>query len=383
MTVLMLRARVTEADIVKLARSEPAKVRAEAARKICLKIADGGLSPEDRRAADEVVRIIAADRAQMVRRALAETLAKTSCLPRDTALRLARDVDDIAAAVLEGSSALVEQDLVAVVRSSSPTRQRAVASRKTVSAALAELIIDNCDEDVVAALARNDGAQLDASGMASALRRFSGRGVVAEALIDRSALPLSIAERLIPLVSGEALQRLARRHALSPELAIELARRGAIDVLDQAGCAIDMPSFVEELQADRRLTPALALRGLCLGHLTFFECAMAALAGVSPGRAWALIHDAGPQGLGVLFDRTGAPQRLLAPMRAALDMRRDLDRDGLDRDRDRISLMMIERLLSRPVGLSREDGEYLLGKLDALMATAMERAPTGERRRRA
>src|SRR5262249_34902572 len=155
-------------------------------QKICLKIADGGLSPEDRRAADEIVRIIAIDRAQMVRRALAETLAKTQCMPRDVALRLVRDIDDIACPVLEESPVLAEQDLITGLRGGSPLKQRAVAQRKVISAALAEMIIDNGDEEAVAAVARNDGARLDPSSMASALRRFSGRTTVAEALIDRN-----------------------------------------------------------------------------------------------------------------------------------------------------------------------------------------------------
>jgi uncharacterized protein (DUF2336 family) len=385
MTVLMLRARVTQADVLMLARSEPAKARAQAAHKICLKIADGGLPPEDRRAADEVVRIIAADRAQMVRKALAVALAETPHLPRDVAVRLARDIDEIAAPVLEGSPVFTEQDLIAVVRTGSTRKQCAIARRKTVAAPVVEAIIDHGGEEAVAALARNDGARLDAQGMASALRRFGARAALTEALIDRASLPPSVAERLVPLVTDETLQRLARRHPLPPQLAVELAGRGAIDVLDQAGCAIDAGALVEELHLDGSLTPTLMLRGLCLGHMSFFEHAMAELADVPHSKAWVLIHDSGPSALRTLFERTGAPARFLTPIRAAVELRREIERDGAPRDPERISRIMIERLLSRAVGLAREDMDYLLGKLDALMAERDRRSIVGEpqRRRRA
>jgi uncharacterized protein (DUF2336 family) len=127
-----------------------------------------------------------------------------------------------------------------------------------------------------------------------------------------------------------------------------------------------MRRFVQQLQLNGRLTPSLMVRGLCLGHMSFFEHAMAELAGVPHGKAWVLIHDAGPLGLRAVFERTGAPVRLYAPIRAALDLYHKLEFDGLPGDRDRFSRTMIERLLSRSIGLSRDETDYLLEKLDAI-----------------
>jgi uncharacterized protein (DUF2336 family) len=370
MSLTLLRSRLTDADVRRLARGEHIKERALAAQKICLRITDGGLTPEERRAADEVLRIMAADAAAMVRRALATTLKNSPHLPRDVALRLAEDIDEIAIPIVGESPVFTEDDLIAIVRAGSAMKQVAVADRETVPAAVARVIVDHAAEEAVATLARNDGAQLDADAMARALARFGSRPTVTDALIDRSLLPPMIAERLVSLISDEALQRLARRHALPPQLAVELAEgareRATIDVLDQAGCAVDMRRFVQQLQLNGRLTPSLMVRGLCLGHMPFFEHAIAELAGVPHGKAWVLIHDAGPLGLRAVFERTGAPARLYAPIRAAIDLYHQIELDGLPGDRDRFTRTMIERLLSRSTGLSRDETDYLLDKLDAL-----------------
>lgn len=376
MSVSLLRSRLTDADVRRLARGDSPKERALAAQKICLKIEEAGFTAAERKAADEVLRFMSADAADLVRKALATTLKNSPHLPRDVALRLAQDIDEIAIPILEGSPVFEEVDLIAIVRAGTPGKQIAVARRDGLSAAVAETIVDHGVEEAVAAVAANDGAELDAAAMSRALNRFGGSPAVTGALIDRSSLPPQVSERLVSLISDEALRRLARRHALPPQLAVELAEgareRATIDVLDQAGRAIDMRRFVQQLQLNGRLTPSLMVRGLCLGHMSFFEHAMAELAGVPHGKAWVLIHDAGPLGLRAIFERTGAPARLFAPIRAAIDVYHKLELDGQPGDRERFSRTMVERLLSRSTGLSRDETDYLLEKLDAMAAADEE-----------
>lgn len=370
MPVTALRSHLTEADLVRLVRSEDARERAGAAQKICLRISDAGFTPEERAAADEVLRIMSHDAAAMVRKALAVTLRNSPHLPRDVAIRLAEDIDEIAIPILEDSPVFDETDLIAVVRAGSAAKQTAIAGRARVSAPVVDVIVAQGAEEAVARLARNDGAQMDEEAMDRALSRFGDRRAVTDGLIDRAALPTVIAERLVSLISDEAMRRLARRHALPPQLAVELAEgareRATIDILDQAGRAVDMRRFVQQLQFNGRLTPSIVVRGLSMGHMSFFEHAMAELANVPHSKAWVLIHDAGPLGLQAIFDRTGLPERLFAPMRLAVDLYHSMELDGAPGERDRFSQLMIERLLSRTPGLPREDVDYLLDKLDCL-----------------
>jgi len=95
MSLTMLRSQLTEDDIRRLAKSDDPNGRAQAAQKICLRIGDAGFSADERAAADDILRLMAADAAVMVRRALITTLKNSPHLPIDVAKRLADDVEEI------------------------------------------------------------------------------------------------------------------------------------------------------------------------------------------------------------------------------------------------------------------------------------------------
>ena len=80
------RSILTEADVRALVRGTDAAERADAAWKICRRIDDEPLPPEERKAAQDILRLMAADAAETVRRALAVTL-KASPLLRSVSRR--------------------------------------------------------------------------------------------------------------------------------------------------------------------------------------------------------------------------------------------------------------------------------------------------------
>lgn len=372
MSIAVLRAKLTEDDVRRLVRGEADEDRALAAHKICRRIGEGALTPAERAAAHDILMMMAQDAAVMVRRALAVTLRSSPHLPRDVAIRLGEDIDEIAAPVLEDSPVFEIEDLMALVAAGTPAKQLAIAGRAQIPAPVVAALVTHGGAAVVARAAANDGAEFDAPSYETALARFGALPEVAEAFVDRAHLPPTVAERLVALVSDQALARLVRRHALPPQLAVELAEgareRATFDILDQAGRQPDMRRFVQQLQLNGRLTPSIVLRGLCLGHMTFFEHAMAELAGVPHHKAWMLIHDAGPLGLKAIFERAGLPGRLYPAIRSAIDVYHEIEFDGGPEDRARFTQIMIERVLSRAHAMSRDETDYLLDKLDALSA---------------
>ena len=98
------RAALTDADINSLVRGATPDERAVAAHKICRRIDETPLSQEDRDVAREILRVMAADAAELVRRALAVTLKSSDALPRDIAVQLAKDVESVATPLLSFSS---------------------------------------------------------------------------------------------------------------------------------------------------------------------------------------------------------------------------------------------------------------------------------------
>ncbi|MEH6665531.1 MAG: DUF2336 domain-containing protein [Brevundimonas sp.] len=362
------RARLTDMDLHRLIKSGDDDERATAAHKLCRAIDRAGLSDLDRAAAEKILRVLAGDVAEMVRRSLAVTLKASDLLPRDVARRLARDVDTVAIPVIAFSPAFTDEDLIEIVRSGSSARQVAVAGRPRVSRDVAEVIAAEAGEMAARTLAANDNADLSESAMGRVIQRFGASQEVVAALAYRPVLPLAITEKLIGLASEAVRQHLVTRHALAPEVAIQLAgftrERATVDLIDQAGATGDLANFVATLNARKALTPSLLLRGLARGQMAFFEHGLSELAGVSHDRAWLMIHDAGPLGLKAIYDRAGLPPRLFQAVRAGVDTWRGMQAEGLQLSGERFQQRMLERFLTQRPNTARDDLTYLLERLD-------------------
>lgn len=368
MTVQSMRLELSEADIHRLMKGETTEERATVAHRLCRRIAVDVLSDDERHFASEIIAILAEDTAELVRRTLAETLRNSPRLPRDTAIRLARDVESVALPVLENSPVLTEEDLIELVLAVTAAKQAAIASRATISSPLSEVICEHADPSAVEALARNSGAELTARAFETTLQRFPEDGGIHNSLILREHVPPHIAEQLVFMVSGRAFDMLINRHELPAQLAIDLAagarERTTLDLVEQAGQTTDLPRFVAELSLNGRLTQSLIVRALCVGHMGFVEYALAELSGVPRERVWLMIHDAGPLGLQAIFDRAGLHRKLLPAFRAAVSVFHELELDGGLHERTRFRMRMIERVLTQFQAIPRDDLDYLLEKLD-------------------
>jgi uncharacterized protein (DUF2336 family) len=362
------RARLTDLDLHRLIKSGDDDERATAAHKLCRTIDRADLSSADREAAEKILRVLAGDVAEMVRRALAVTLKSSDLLPRDVARRLARDMDTVAMPIIGFSPAFTDEDLIEIVRSGSSARQVAVASRPKVSRDVADVIASDAGELAVRALAANDNADLSERSMGRALERFSQSPELVAAMAYRPVLPMAITEKLIGLASEAVREHLVTRHALAPETAIQLAQytreRATVDLIDQAGASTDLPTFVATLNARKALNASLLLRGLARGQMAFFEQGLSELAGVAHDRAWLMIHDAGPLGLKAIYDRAGLPPRLFQAFRAGVDTWRGMQAEGVALSGDRFQQRMLERFLTQRPNTPREDLTYLLERLD-------------------
>ena len=362
------RARLTDLDLHRLIKSGDDDERATAAHKLCRAIDRADLSELDRAAAEKILRVLAGDVAEMVRRALAVTLKSSDLVPRDEARRLARDVDSVAMPMIAFSPAFADEDLIEIVRSGSSSRQTAVAGRPKVSRDVSDVIAAEAGELAVRTLAANDNADLSESAMGRAVQRFGTSKELVAALAYRPVLPMAITEKLIGLASEAVRDHLVSRHALAPEVAIQLAQftreRATVDLIDQAGAAPDLANFVAALNARKALNASLLLRGLARGQMAFFEHGLSELAGVSHDRAWLMIHDAGPLGLRAIYDRAGLPPRLFQAFRAGVDTWRSMQSEGSDMTGDRFQQRMLERFLTQRPNTPREDMTYLLERLD-------------------
>jgi uncharacterized protein (DUF2336 family) len=370
------RSALTEADIRTLVKGASADERAASAMKLCRVMETQPLTEHDRETAAEILRIMAADAAELVRRAIAVTLKASPLVPRDVALRLARDVEAICLPMLNFSPAFTDEDLAMVVRLGGPVRQLAVARRPRLSRTVTDAFAEHGCERAVAAACANDNADFAESALNQIIARFETQQAVLQAVAYRRVLPLSITEKLVALVSDQVRDHLVSQHAVTPEAALEIAtgsaERATVDLVEQAGRTSDVKSFVGHLAGEKRLTASLLLRALAHGHMTFFEWGVAELSGVPHHRTWLMIHDAGPLGLRAIYERAGLPARLFPAFRAAVDTFHSMEFEGGARDLDRFQELMLQRFLTQPDSAAREDVDYLLDKMDQLSAARRE-----------
>lgn len=370
MSIVTMRANLTDSDIRTLIKGPTDEDRAHAAHKICRCIEEAQLSPEERAHAEGIIAVMAEDAAVLVRRALAVALKNSPKLPREIATRLAKDVETIALPIILNSPMLTDADLVEIVRASPPIKQVAVASRETLSATVTGAIAAYAAPEAVERALANDNAVFDEAGLEATLDRFAGVSDITAAMVHRNALPLQITEKLVSLVAGEAFDYLVNNHELPPQIAIDLAmgarERITIDIVEQASRQQDIGRFVQQLNLNGRLNPSLLMRGLCMGQMEFVEHAMAELAGLAHQRMWLLIHDSGPLGLKAAFDRAGLPPRLYTAFRAAIEVYHSVEREGTSLDRVSFRKRMLERTLTLFRSMPKDDLDYLLEKLDAI-----------------
>jgi uncharacterized protein (DUF2336 family) len=368
------RAALTDDDIRTLVKGATPDERAVAAQKLCRSMNSQPLSDDDRVRAQDILRVMAQDAAELVRRALAVTLKNSPLVPRDVALRLARDVESIALPILSMSPVFTDHDLVEIVRLGGPVRQVVIAKRPRVSQTVTQALGEFGCERAVEAACANDNADFAERTLQDVVSRFENSERVLSAVAYRQVLPMSVTERLIDLVSDTVRDHLIDHHELSAELALSIAsgakERATLDLVDQAGRTGDVRAFVVHLNRNDRLTASLMLRALAHGHMTFFEWGLAELAGVPHHRTWLMIHDAGQLGLQAIYERAGLPARLYGAFRAAVDTFHSMEFDGGARDRERFQERMLQRFLTQPQAPARDDLDYLLEKMDGLSARA-------------
>ncbi|HVI91210.1 MAG TPA: DUF2336 domain-containing protein [Dongiaceae bacterium] len=364
---------LSEADVQRLLSDPSVDARVDTAAKVADAFDVSHLSDKERELAGQIFRLMARDAAVMVRSTLAHHLKSNPDLPKDVALALARDVEEVSLPVLEFSSVLDDGDLIEIVRNSNVDKQKAVARREGVSTNVANALIDHGKSpSVVAELMNNKTAQLGEAEIAKALTKHGADPVVANSIVSRAQLPITIAERVISMVSEHLRDFLLSKQEISPEMVTDIVlqarERATVNLLPPGAKSADVMDLCRQLRDHRRLTPSLILRALCTGDLAFFEASLAVLSNTSLVNARLLIHDEGRLGLKTIYGHTSLPLHLYPAFRVAFDVAREAEMDGGENDRQRFATRVIERILTQFDDLAAEDLDYLLTKLNQLAA---------------
>lgn len=342
-------------------------VRADAAKHVGDLFSSASLTEAERETALAILEELARDVEEEVRKSLAIHIAGCAILPPMLARTIAADLETISIPFIQISPALSETDLVSIVRLGSAAKQVAVATRERVSGRVSKVLIATRSAAVVTALLRNGGAEISEPSYHMIMDGFASDTAVQGLLVERAALPLTVTERLIQVVSDGLRDRLIEKHALPPEIAAELLNQARERALFHSAAsaprAFNVEAFAIRLNSKGKLTPTLLMRALCLGDLPFFEAAMSVRAGISVGNASELIADRGPLGFKGLYEKARLPAELFRAFRAALDVIGELRDGGQDVWSPTQTQLILDRVMHEYDEVCPSGLEYLLSQM--------------------
>ncbi|MBL8710109.1 MAG: DUF2336 domain-containing protein [Rhodospirillaceae bacterium] len=268
---------------------------------------EGALGPEERDIAHAIINAVLPDAELEFRRKLADTLKTAPGLDRGIARRLAEDVLDVARPILAECLALTDEDLVAVIESRSIEHARAVATRRELSADVSTALIKTDDETVVLRVAANENAAIPTQAYHRLLDRFADHAMITDAVVQRRALPMAVAERMTTIVSGRVLERLIDKYDLEPARVSAIIEHGRENILLTSFApgqrAEEMRALIEALHQNGLLSSTLVMRAFCLGNFAFVLPALSLKAGIQISNVRALLGDEGNRGPQQLFER--------------------------------------------------------------------------------
>ncbi len=340
---------LSPADVGRLASDPSPENRAAIADLLARQYATT-MAPAERELAEAIFRALLRDVEVRVRAALADSLKGNPAVPADVASALARDVAEVATPILRHSEVLPDAELLAIIAEAGIEHRVAVAGRRGVSEPVAHALVESGEETVVVTLLDNEDAELGEATLARVIETFGAEERIAEPMVRREWLPLSISERLVSLVSERLRAHLVTHHELAAETASDLVRecreRATMSLIDEGASEFDVTALVVQLQENDRLTPTIVLHAICLGDQVFFEAALARLCGISLVNTHQLIDDSGDMGLSAVCARAGIPADMMGLIRTALEITRETDYDGQGHDRQRFVARMAERVLT-------------------------------------
>lgn len=325
---------LSEQDVHRLLTETTGDSRADVVEKIAANYNHGEFSDRELPVAEQIFRLLAKDGALSVRSVLSELLKQNTILPRDVALTLAHDHEDVVATpILQHSTVLSEYDLVRIVeRASDAPRLIAIAQRAQVPERVSAALVDTGRAPVVGVLIGNQGARLNEQSYSRIIQDFQSEAEMMASLATREHLPVTVAEKLVSYVSEAAGRELRAQYRLQEA---EVSRQtqtvrehATLRLLDSDPSLEAHAALVEQMVETDRLTPSLLLSALCRGNVLFFEMALAHLAGIPLSNAQLLIHDRSGLGLTKLYVKTGLPESLLAATQVTLRVVKSMEEEG-------------------------------------------------------
>lgn len=367
----MNNSELNKQDVKNLADNPRAGTKSVVAQKIGAYYNGHTVTPNGKKLAEDIFRIMVRDVEAKVRQILADSLKNSRNLPADIVNAVINDVDAIAAPFLQYYTDLSNDDLIKILNMPSINKQKAVAGRLNLPDEISEYIVEKCPEEVVGVLISNDTAEIKEKTFASILAKYQQSEDIQKRLVYRAELPTSVIEKIANSLSEELKKRLILSHNLPADLASdiveEVKEKTTLRISEDYSSDKQIEELVHQLYTSNRLTPNLVVRSICLGDLKFFEYAIVYLSNTPILEVRKILFNT-PLDFMIrnLLRKAFIPKAMFPAVFSALKIIREVKFDCCRTDRKSFAHKVIERILTHTPNneeLSEEDIRYLVSKI--------------------
>ena len=269
----------------------------------------GALTERERALMGDILRKLIADVEILVRKDLAERLAKRADAPRELVVALANDEFEVAYPLLKESTLLHDADLIEIIRHRTQAHQVAVATRKGVSEQVSETLVGTGDTDVIATLLDNGDAAISRSVMEYLVAESKRVDRFQMPLVNRRDLPSDLARKMCWWVSAALRQHIVANYDVDPTAIDDSIEETVKDALDTGEADAGEPSEAErvaaEMGAHGRLTEAFLTHTLRQGEVPLFEACFARAIDLKLKLTRRLLYEPGGEALALACKAAG------------------------------------------------------------------------------
>ena len=267
---------------------------------------------------DDILQTLANETAQDARAELADRFADAPFAPKGLIQQLAKDAIEVAAPILTRSSVLSEEDLVTIVHETGQAHIQAIARRESVSERLSHAIVEKGDDHSVAALIRNEGAQLSRSTFEEVARRAEDSEILQAPIVERGDAPADLLNDLMVVVSRTLRDKISQRFetlepgVLEAALAASQARLEKRMAEDKA--LVEAQRYIASKRVRKELDGSLLVSLLRERKPVHCALGFAELTGVDYFTAKRAFEHKSPDGLALICKAAGIEKALFVTL---------------------------------------------------------------------
>jgi uncharacterized protein (DUF2336 family) len=240
------------------------------------------LTPREEKLVNDLIDELLQTKHGSIRHLLISRFAENIDIPRHIAVRVGHAPFEIAREVLEKSETLEDEDLITIVENKTTHHARAIASRKEISEAVADALVETGDLQVMRVVAENLGAKLSIRSLEMLIESARLSALLQKPILERKELTRETAVKLYWWTSQDLRRTTLERFGFGPGKLDEELNKAVENMLsthllqkDEPQAMLDLANWLEDRGA---LKIESLLQFLRAGHFRLFNIALARLA---------------------------------------------------------------------------------------------------------